>query len=112
MLFEQDFIADGIHMTQPSYLFTIDKIKDFKFPLKRRSTDVRSVAACQFVHRTASVFARLIVDEEARAVLAVFLNHRIIKEKEGLRPIVEAMVAKIQCFMDAIDVTAEPVTIE
>lgn len=109
MLFEQDFIADGIHMTEPSYLFTIDKIKDFKFPFKRRSTDVRSVAARQFVHRTASVFARLIVDEEARVVLAVFLNHRIIKEKEGLRPIVEAMVAKIQCFMDAFDVSAEPV---
>ena len=108
-LLNEDFIDDGMHMTDASYLRAIEKSGDFRFPLNPRTKEIRSVAGRQFVHRAAgAVFARLIVDEQSWAILVVILNNKLIREDKGLQATTEPTVKRIQTFIESITASDEP----
>jgi hypothetical protein len=71
-LLKEDFIDDGLQMTDPSYLGAIDNPEHIMFPLTRRNKEIRSVAGRHFIHRpTGAVFGGLIVDEQNWVLVVV-----------------------------------------
>ena len=99
---KQDFINDGLHMTDPSYLGAIDNPEQYLFPLNRRTKEIRSVACRQFIHRpTGAVFGRLIVDEQGWVIVAVIVNKRRIRER-NLMTTAEQLIATISTFIHSI----------
>lgn len=101
-LLKEDFIDDGLHMTDPSYLGAIDNPEHFMFPLNRRTKEIRSVAGRQFIHRpTGAVFARLIVDQQSWVIVAVIINRRRIRER-NLMTTAQQIVASISAVIHSI----------
>ena len=101
-LLESDFIDDGIHMTDPSYLGAIENKHEFSFPLNRRTNQIRSVGCRQFIHRaTGAVFVRMIVDDQGLLILAVILNKRRIRDK-NLMEKSKSLVERIQSFANSL----------
>ena len=101
-LLDEDFVDDGVHMTDPSYLGAIEKPREFVFNLNRRTNQIRSVACRQFLHRaTGAIFARLIVDENGLMIVALVMNKRRIRDK-SLMDTAKSLVARIQAFANSI----------
>ena len=101
-LLGEDFLDDGVHMTDPSYLGAIEKAHEFVFPLNRRTNQIRSVACRQFIHRvTGAIFARLIVDENGLVILVVIMNKRRIRDK-SFTDTATSLVARIEAFASSI----------
>jgi hypothetical protein len=101
-LLKEDFIDDGLHMTDPSYLGAIDNPEQFMFPLNRRTKEIRSVAGRQFIHRlTGAVFGRLIVDEQNWVIVVVIINKRRIRERNLMRT-AEQLVTSMSTFIHSI----------
>lgn len=101
-LLDEDFVDDGVQMTDPSYLRVIEKPHEFVFLLNRRTNQIRSIACQQFIHRaTGAIFARLIVDENGLVILAVIMNKRRIRDK-FLMDTAMSLVARIQAFANSI----------
>jgi hypothetical protein len=109
-------------MTDPSYLETVDRPNEFRFPKKRKirgiaaangarknePSEIRSVAARQFVHRTTGgLFARLIMDEQKWVILVVILNHKLMREKVSLHGAVTTTVNKLRSFMSSTEIASD-----
>jgi len=98
-LLDEDFVYDGIHMTNPSYLKTIENSHEFKFEVKRWCKEIHSVPARQYVYRTGAVFIRLIMDEQGWLILVVILNLRLNKK---LRETAVDKLVSLRSFMKSV----------
>jgi hypothetical protein len=95
----EDFIDDGVHMTDPSFLNGIGKPDEFRFHLKR----VKNVACRQLIHRpTSAIFARLLVDEKDWIVIAFILNRRRIRERNLMSTTV-MLTEKFQAHVNSLN---------
>jgi len=122
LLEQEDFIYDGTHMTDPSYLQSIERPEEFQFPKKRKirgtakmepPPGIRSVAARQFVHRaTGGIFTRLIMDEQTWVIVVIILNHKLLQEKRSLCSTVMERLEKLRSFMDSLTASDGPVVVD
>jgi len=70
-----DFVSDGIHMADPNEL--VDCLDGFDFIVNRWSMNKRKkfVPAKQYLHRTGTLFIRLLRDAQGKAIVIIYLNN-------------------------------------
>lgn len=95
-ILERGFVDDGIHLTEKSFLDCIDNSHEYKFGRRRR------VAARQFVHRSGTLFIRLIRDEDGRVILVGIENRMIIGRDSGQRKISRSAFRRIADFVETL----------
>ena len=77
-----NFVYDGSHMTDPN---DID-LNGFDFVINKWSMKKRKkfVPAQQFLHRSGTLFTRLLRDTRGSAIIIIYLNQRHIQKDEQL----------------------------
>jgi len=78
-----NFVFDGIHMSDPNEIPDVDS---FHFVVNKWSIKKRKkfIPARQYLHRTGTLFTRLIRDTKGSAIIIVYLNNRHIAKDEQL----------------------------
>lgn len=92
-ILERGFVDDGIHLTEKSFLECINHAAEYKFGRRRR------VAARQFVHRSGTLFIRLIRDENGKVILVGIENRILIGRDSSKREISRAAFRQVEAFV-------------
>ena len=96
------FIYDGSHMSDPNELDSLDGF-DFavnKWSIKKRK---KFVPSNQYLHRSGTLFGRILRDQKEAAIFIVYLNNRYISGDDELRSIAYGSFKKIQSFLVSAD---------
>ena len=96
-ILERNFVDDGIHMTEKNFLDCIDYSDEFRFGRRRRRIPAR-----QFVHRSGTLFIRLIRDEQGWVVLAGIENRRLMERDGELVKTARSAFCQIEAFVDSL----------
>jgi hypothetical protein len=91
-----NFVDDGVHMTMKNFLECIDNAEDYHFGWMRR------IPARQFVHRSGTLFIRLIRDEKGSVILAGTENRRLIGRDTELLKTARFAFRQIKDFVDSL----------
>jgi hypothetical protein len=100
-ILERDFVDDGIFMTEPNFLDCIEDAKDYTFPRNWRS-QIAKIPARQFVHRTGTLFIRLMMDEKGWAILAAIENKGLINRDAALWAKARDAFQEIERFVEGL----------
>lgn len=96
-ILERGFVDDGIHLTDKSFLECIDKADDYKFVGRRKW-----VAARQFVHRSGTLFIRLIRDDNGHIILVGIENRLLTGKDSNKREISQAAFRRVEAFLKTL----------
>ena len=96
-----DFVYDGSHLADPNEL--IDCLDGFDFTVNRWSMNKRKkfVPAKQYLHRTGTLFMRLVRDSQGKAIVISYLNNRHIAGDQQLLDCARAIFVEIEQFITA-----------
>lgn len=92
----RNFVDDGVHMTKKNFLDCIDHADDYHFGWRRR------IPARQFVHRSGTLFIRLIRDENGLVILAGIENRRLIGRDIDLLKTARSAFRQINDFVNSL----------
>lgn len=92
-----NFVYDGNHMTDPN---DID-LNGFDFVINKWSMKKRKkfVPAQQYLHRTGTLFARLLRDTRGSAIIIIYLNQRHIEKDEQLLSCARAVFHNMEQYI-------------
>ena len=96
-ILERDFVDDGIHLTEKSFLECIDNADEYQFGRRRKR-----VGARQFVHRSGTLFFRLIRDENGRVILVGIENRRLTGSNNHQREISRSAFRQIEDYIKTL----------
>lgn len=106
-LIERNFVDDGIHMTEPSFMKCVENIDEFKFPLSRMGNP-RNIPARQYVHRSGSLFIRLLRDEKGLVILVGLENTKQIKTDKDIRNIAASVFQDVSAYVVSLNTPTVP----
>jgi hypothetical protein len=92
----RNFVDDGVHMTKMNFLKCIDNAGDYHFGWRRK------IPARQFVHRSGTLFVRLIRDEKGWLILTGTDNRRLIGRDSELLKTARSAFRQIKDFVDSL----------
>jgi hypothetical protein len=92
----RNFVDDGVHMTKMNFLKCIDNAGDYHFGSRKK------ISARQFVHRSGTLFIRLIRDEKGLVILAGADNRRLIGRDIELLKTARSAFRQIEDFVDSL----------
>lgn len=99
-LLKRDFVNDGIHITEPQFMDVVKGIDEFQFSENRRIKKYKAIPARQYVHRSGSLFVRLIRDEQGWLIAVAFENTTYIGRDASMR---RTAIKKFQELTELID---------
>jgi len=93
-----NFVYDGDHMSDPN---EIDCLDGFVFDVNKWSMKERKkfVPARQYVHRSGTIFARLLRDTRGSAIIFMYLNQRHITGDEQLLHCARAVFHSVEQYI-------------
>lgn len=97
------FVYDGSHMSDPNEL---DDLDGFDFAINKWSIKKRKkfVPACQYLHRSGTLFARILRDSKGCAIMITYLNTRHVAGDDELRNEARKIFRDVEAFiLDAIE---------
>jgi hypothetical protein len=96
-----DFVYDDSHMADPNEL--VDFLDGFDFSVNRWSMNRRKkfVPAKQYLHRTGTLFVRLLRDTQDKAIVIIFLNNLYISGDEELMECARTKFVDVEQFITA-----------
>jgi hypothetical protein len=94
-----NFVYDGNHMSDPN---EIDCLDGFKFTVNKWSIKKRKalVPARQYLHRTGTLFTRLLRDTRGSAIVIIYLNQRHIAGDVSLLECAREVFHSIEHFIE------------
>lgn len=94
-----DFVYDGSHMSDPNEL---DNLDGFDFSVNKWSIKKRKkfVPANQYLHRSGTLFGRILRDQKESAILIMYLNTRYVSGDDELRSTARRAFRDIEGFID------------
>lgn len=94
-----DYIYDGVFPTEAtSVAECIEGGSDFKFRRWGKQPHAR-----QFIHRTGSLFVRIIVDRQGWALIVAYANYRLIGRDEGTQNKCCAALRELRDTIDSLN---------
>jgi hypothetical protein len=96
VILERGFVDDGIHLTEKTFLDCIDMADEYQFGRRRR------VAARQFVHRSGTLFLRLLRDENGSVILVGIENRMLTGKDSRRREIARAAFRRVEAFVKKV----------
>lgn len=96
-----DFIYDDSHMADPNEL--VDYLDGFDFIVNRWSMSKKKkfVPAKQYLHRTGTLFIRLLRDAQGKAIVIIYLNNLHIAGDSQLLECARSIFIDIELFITA-----------
>lgn len=96
-----NFVYDGIHLSDPNEIDCLDR---FKFTVNKWSIKKRKafVPARQYLHRTGTLFTRLLRDTRGSAIVIIYLNQRHIMGDVGLLECARGVFHRIEHFIEEV----------
>ena len=94
-----NFVYDGNHMSDPNDIECVD---DFNFVVNRWSIKKRKkfVAARQYLHRSGTLFARILRDVNGCAMIIVYLNQSHNAGDDQLLNVARTVFKKVDQYID------------
>lgn len=92
----RNFVDDGVHMTEMNFLNCVDNAGDYHFGRSKK------IPARQFVHRSGTLFIRLIRDEKGLVILVGTDNRRLIGRDIELLKKARSAFLQIKDFVDSL----------
>jgi len=95
------FVFDGEHLSDPNELDYLDGF-DFiinKWSMKKKK---KFVKALQYVHRTGTLFARLLRDSNGYAIVIIYANQRHIAGDSQLLQIARSVFRQVELCIEAL----------
>lgn len=92
------FVYDGKHMSDPNEL---DGLDGFDFAVNKWSMKKRKkfVPANQYLHRSGTLFGRILRDQNEEAILITYLNTRFVSGNDELRSIARRAFQEVENFI-------------
>lgn len=100
------YVYDGSHFADPNEM---DNLDGFDFAVNKWSMKKRKkfVPANQYLHRSGTIFRRILRDQTEAAILISYLNTRYISGDEELRGIARRSYHEVENFVaDALAIQA------
>jgi len=94
-----NFVYDGDHESDPN---EIDCLDGFDFEINKYSIKKKIkkfVPARQYLHRTGTLFTRLLRDTRGRAIIIIYLNQRHIAKDEQLLQCARTVFVRVEQFI-------------
>lgn len=91
------FVDDGINPTEKTFLDCIHNADDFQFGRRRGRVSGR-----QFVHRSGTLFLRLIRDDNGRVILVGIENRKLIGNDSAQREASRLAFRQIEDFVKTL----------
>jgi hypothetical protein len=92
------FVYDGSHMSDPNEL---DGLDGFDFAINKWSIKKRKkfVPANQYLHRSGTLFIRLVRDSKGCCILIAYLNTRHVSGDDNLRSLARRIYREVEAFI-------------
>jgi hypothetical protein len=102
-----NFVYDGNHMSDPN---EIDFLDGFEFSVNKWSIKKRKafVPARQYLHRTGTLFTRLLRDKKGSAIVILYLNNRHIAGDVRLLDCAREVFHRIEHFIEDVETESKP----
>jgi len=94
-----NFVYDGDHESDPN---EIDCLDGFDFEINKYSIKKKIkkfVPARQYLHRTGTLFTRLLRDTRGSAIIIIYLNQRHIAKDEQLLQCARTVFVRVEQFI-------------